>query len=485
MEGETGRTADTMRRCLQSVASASLHFRRTSGGWGRNLFGPVRSSGCGQPSAKGRAGSMWELMAALFLLALPASVNASPRLWQPLMIKGATLPQLLGQKIDHFEVLTLREGRLVPIPFQIDEVLPDGSFALPNGPEPVTGDRSGILHRDDEVVMMVSDLGSRAERPGALPNNALEIHISDPLGGLDRYAYIGLAASPLRSTTDYVDFAPDADRIDSEHYRLGIREGQPVDFALQSRKREGALSMIDGFRVRVHAKVLKLFNYSLTEKDVHTRPVAWKDGPVRVIRKDSHSIDVMMGIRSPEVASQVLFYRDYIENPVKVKLPWVPSAIFGDIQVRAYLNMVGSYRYRLAWSGLSSPGVALGYGTTELPQGSDSAAPLVDWVSLSDGDRVMLQAVVPNADMKLIEKQLYYRDATGRDQPRPMLRLASARPYNFDLGYTLTGWDRLSSGTHDFDSLLISAPADYRPSLLFKEMEHAPVVRVGPVEASK
>lgn len=413
-------------------------------------------------------------------LASPAPAGASPRLWQPLIVKGAKLPELLGSKIDHLEVLAMHGGRLVPIPFQVDEVRPDGRFALPNGPRPVIDDSPGIVDRDDELVMMVSDLGARDEDPAALPKGLFELVVSDPLGGPDRYAYVGAVASPELSATDYVNYDPRAERVESDHYRLGLREGIPVDFALQSRKHDRAANMIRGFRVRVHALVLKLFDYNLTEHNLHTRLLAWKSGPVRVLREDSHSADVMLGIRSPEVTSEVLFYRDYIDNPVKVKLPWVPSLIFGNIRVRVYLDLFGSRDYRLAWSGLQSQPVSIAYGAPEPLGGDHASAPIVSWVSLISGERAMLQTVVPGADMMVVEKQLYYRDRAGADGREPMLRAVGARPHDFGLGYEMTGWDKLSSGSHYFDSLMISAGTDYSASLLLDELRSSPTVSLQP-----
>lgn len=427
-----------------------------------------------------------EFIVIVALLLLPVRAGASPRLWQPLIIKGSSLPALLGRKTEHFEILAMHHGILAPIPFQIDEVLPDGSFALPDGPEPVADNSPGILHRSDEIVMMISDLGDRLGHHTMLPNDALEIDASDPLGGPDRYAYIAAVSSPKRSAKDYVDFDPGSDSIESEHYRLSVSAGRPVGFALQTHKHEKTSSIIDGFEIRVHAKLLTFFNYRLTAHDMHTRLLAWKDGPVRAIFKDSHSIDLMLGIKSPEVTSEVLFYRDSIENPFKVKLPWVPSAIFGNLRVRAYLNVVGSGGLRVGWSGRRSPAVtAIPDATPERARAVDSSAPVVSWVSLVSGDRMMLQTVVPTGDMKLIQQRLYYRDAPGSDGDRPRLQSISVQPHNFDLGYTMTGWGKLSSGTHYFDSVFITAPLPYTPSLALKEMDTALEVRVRPEDDSR
>ena len=101
----------------------------------------------------------------------PALADSS---WRPIggrsCSRARAMPQLLGSPESHLEVLALHDGRLAPIPFQVDEVLPDGRYALPDGPEPLADDSPGILDRDDEIAMMLSDLGDRASpAPRELP----------------------------------------------------------------------------------------------------------------------------------------------------------------------------------------------------------------------------------------------------------------------------------------------------------------------------
>ncbi len=104
----------------------------------------------------------------LFAMLSAHAADASPRTWQPLILKGASLTQLLGQRIDRLEVLAVGHGKLEPIPFQVDQALPGGSLALGEEAEPSADDSSGVLERDDELVMMVSDLGECSINPDGL-----------------------------------------------------------------------------------------------------------------------------------------------------------------------------------------------------------------------------------------------------------------------------------------------------------------------------
>src|SRR5690348_10034607 len=113
------------------------------------------------------------------LLAHAPNASASPRTWQPLVIKGSTAAKLCGLPIDKLELLAIHADKLEPIPFQVDQVNPGGAYALPMGPEPAASTHPNVLAADDEIVMMVSDLGARAPIDALLPTNVVELEVTD------------------------------------------------------------------------------------------------------------------------------------------------------------------------------------------------------------------------------------------------------------------------------------------------------------------
>jgi hypothetical protein len=67
----------------------------------------------------------WIVLALTVMMISPArSALASPREWQPLVLKGSQLPALLGAPEDRLAVLAYSSSRLEPIPFQVDEGSP-------------------------------------------------------------------------------------------------------------------------------------------------------------------------------------------------------------------------------------------------------------------------------------------------------------------------------------------------------------------------
>src|SRR5689334_11317694 len=101
---------ETKRRCLSSVVgetgdenpdSPACWRIRTKQGGMKSLIGPLLAT----------------VLISTTAWAMPA--NSSPRRWQPLILTGSQMPQLLGQPIDHLEVLSVQGGALKAIPFQV------------------------------------------------------------------------------------------------------------------------------------------------------------------------------------------------------------------------------------------------------------------------------------------------------------------------------------------------------------------------------
>ncbi len=383
------------------------------------------------------------------------------------------MPQLLKQPLNQFEVFAMHEGNLAPIPFQIDQVNSDGSYVLDQGPDPNASSHPGVLDAKDELVMMIADLGQRAKPDAALPAGAFEIEMRDPLGGAPRYAYLAAVAHPTLSPLHYVDYEPARNSIDTDHYRFGYEHGVPSDYTPQSRKHEDGRNLLDRFKIRVRATVLKLFYFHVNEDKVDNRLLAWKLGPVRVVRLLTHSVRVVLGIRSPEVTNYDFFYRDCVENPFKVRFPWVPRLLFGDIQVRMDLDFTGLDGYAISWSGMTDGPIKI--GDPKLAGISKTDPPRVEWIALRGGGRLIVQTIAPTSDLQLLDRRLYFND--DPKTPDPPERVPGEHP---GIGYVMTGWENLASGSHTLVSMLIGAPEDYDADVLLREYQSAPGVTIRP-----
>jgi len=411
------------------------------------------------------------LLTAILLLLAAGRAPASPRSWQPVLVRGAQIPQLIGQRTSRFEVLVAHGATLDPIPFQIDEVANDGTYALPDGPDPTLDETPGVLDSADEIAMMMSDLDGRAPRGAVLPAGAVELQIADPLGGRARYVYIAAVDAPARSPKSYINYDPASGSIETDSYRLGFTNDIADDFTLQNRKGQHLPNMIDRFKVRMRARVLGLFRISLTENDVSNRVLAWKAGPIRVIKRVSHSVSLFPGISSSEALSDDFFYRDYFENPFTVDFPALPGALFGDIEVRVDFDFTDLSGYQLLWSGMRTAPIRIGDLRAENALVADHAAS-ISWIAFRGHGRTTVQTLAPVADLNDIKRRVYFRDETGASQTA-----AASRAPSRGVGYVMTGWETMARGAHSLDSLLITAPGDYDPEVMFKELHRPPIVR--------
>jgi hypothetical protein len=402
-----------------------------------------------------------------------ASATASSR-WRAIVLKGASVPQLEGAKEDQLEVLAIHHGRLAPIPFQVDEMLPDGRYALPDGPEPLADDSPGILDRDDEVAMMLSDFGERATvaAKANLPSNALEIAALDSLTGVRRYAYIAAVAEPRLSPVRYVGYDVAEARVDGAGYRMTFRGDFPIALVLKSARGEASPSLIEGSEVQVSAKALMVFKLRFSGEGVTNRVLAWHLGPIRLIRRVAHSAKLILGIESPQVVSSEIFYRDYAQDAFVARVLWLPRMFFGDVRVRTWLDFVGLKGFSLSWSD-RAPRLNLDAPDAEVVATIQRDPPHVQWLALRGGGKTVIQTFMPSPDLAVIRPQLYYCDGMSPSAPSQACAGATLR-----VGYLMTGWENLSAGTHRLNSLLLVLPNDADPSRLARELATEPVIGV-------
>lgn len=413
--------------------------------------------------------------------ASPALASSASSVWQAIVLKGAQVPRLVGSVESRLEVLAIHDGHVAPIPFQVDEVLPDGRYALTDGPEPLADDSPGILDRDDEIAMMLSDLGDRAEPlPRELPSGALEIEASGA-SGAHRYAYIAAVPSPRLNPVSYVSYDSARNRVDAAGYRMAFRGDFPIELAL--RKSGGGItpSLIDGSEVRATARVLALFKLRLSGNGVSNRVLAWHAGPIRLIRRVSHSVRLVFGIKSPRVLSGEIFYRDYAEDSFVARVLWVPRALFGDVQVHTWLDFVGVGGFTLSWSAMKGRPLELGAGNAQQDIRRDP--PEVKWLALTGRGKIVMQTFTPSPDLAALRRRLYYCDGAAADGSRDLSWDASpgCSGAALQIGYLITGWENLAAGTHRVKSVLMILPDSADPDAIARELAREPAVSVRPL----
>lgn len=302
----------------------------------------------------------------------------------PVALSGEPLQGFEGRKIDRMRLYAHQNGQWIPIPYQIDKKDPDGEFIISTNtvPDEVRDEagfddipeaekheeriedfedsrkkyekqiKKGELSREeferirrnayheekldqldynDELVFMARDSGSRAARESWLTPRAIELEITDPVDQSTSWVYLfyfDAGDVPARSAIDYVDYDPKGDTVNA---RLGV-----IDFVdekplivegLIGKHPNGTTipNVLDRFKVRIRVKPAPLFCIPLhfDENNVKAFTIGYKDGPVRVIRRNIFWI-ILGGVRLP-FAPKIVIYFQFYENGLATKAEiWVP-----------------------------------------------------------------------------------------------------------------------------------------------------------------
>src|SRR5215472_8324795 len=104
----------------------------------------------------------------------------------------------------------------------------------------------------------------------------------------------------------------------------------------------------------------------------------------------------------------------------------------------------------------------------------------ITWLAMRGPNRMTLQTLMPSPDLSLLTRQLYFNNDGAK--PDPPESTPGEHP---GIGYVITGWENLGSGTKEFDALLITTPADYSPDVLMKELNAAPSITARPLANQK
>ncbi|MGH9391464.1 MAG: hypothetical protein ACRD1Z_17805, partial [Vicinamibacteria bacterium] len=209
------------------------------------------------------------------------------------IVKGPGLRDLFGEPIDRMAVYAAEEGKLRPLPFQIDEKDDFDRFILPSGPEGTADGDKGRLDDNDEIALMAADLGDRmdaASWPFGL-ERAVEIAVSDSESGAEGWCYLVLFdAPPELSPVDYVSGSFPAMEIKSKTYVVKFPE-ERIYFNYFAMNRDGVEypdNLVD--RLENRFKLTFKFFYiplpfNTDEEKFRMETVAYKDGPVRLINR--------------------------------------------------------------------------------------------------------------------------------------------------------------------------------------------------------
>jgi hypothetical protein len=364
------------------------------------------------------------------------------------------LRRLGGTPLAHLGMVAYRHGVAVPIPFQVDERI-GGTIAMAGGSEPSFDDRPGLLDPDDQLVFMACDAGERA--PGGTPPAALgrEIRIDDPLDHHVGWAYLMVADSPPHTDRRYVEYDAAHDGVEAAHYRVGMVGALPAEFRIGFGGPLGP-NLVDGLRLRAEATLhTGLAHWAISERDGHHALVAWTAGPVRVVRRSRHSVDIGLGIQLSAGLAHTFFYADHVYGPGALKLPFSPSVFFSDITAMGGVDLQGLEGWHYIAPGAEPPGFSI---DGHMDQRERAFKGQGSWFALvGDGQGIMVAMTMSENLRRAIPLSLVYIDDAQRRAPPEFV------PGSVPLvGIEGREGQRLQKGRYTFQLRIIGLPG-YRP----------------------
>lgn len=373
-------------------------------------------------------------------------------------IAGERLASLAGRSEREVEAWVWRGGRRVAVPFQIDACGPDGRVLVgtASAPPPIArlGPRTIVLLR-------AADAGDPA--PAGARGGSYAIDVAG-----SRRIYLGVAGGSLaRSDEDEVDYDPGRDRVYASRYTLGFERPQVGYFSVADGKGRDRGNLIDRLKARVTARVLwGLLEFRRNESQVAERVIGHRDGALRVTRTSELRVEVGWGLPSPHFVAEDHFYADHAEAPVTIELPFSLAYVFGDLDVRIFLDFRDLGGFELYAEGLGARTIRVGEDREPSPPPGRST-----WFLLRRGDTAFLHRIHLGAGLASVQPALYYVDDPTR--PDPPESVPGEHPA---VGYRMTGWSAVARGRHEMwmETYLLDAGADPRRAVAALEIP-APV----------
>lgn len=248
------------------------------------------------------------------------------------IINAKILKNNLKKDISNMGLFAFRNGNISPIPFQIDEMNPEGEYVLTQIPPGDLADEdlkpeqdvdNGLLDDNDQIVFMIKDSGDRISGKKDLPPNATsvdEITLVDPLNKGKSWVYLcSFKGNPDTSNIDYIKYQFPQNLLVSKNYVVGFDKEVPVFPGYLTI--HGSENIVDRVKVRVNTKIF-FIPYSVDEEDLVSKISLYKDGPVRVIRRTSTAIRFMGIFKTPYLAIEMVAYDKIAMIPIRMNVPF-------------------------------------------------------------------------------------------------------------------------------------------------------------------
>jgi hypothetical protein len=264
----------------------------------------------------------------------------------PMVIPGAELESAHDMPLKDLSVMAVRGGKLIPIPFQIDEFNRDGLIWIDGETPGKAAGKEGLLDDYDELVFMYRDGGGErydASRHSAIKGSVIQEIRLDSDDAAARYVYL-VQNDPSRSAANYVDISLEEGRIESTVMRMRFdrRNLLGIDHVESLVGPHAGENVFDNIHISLSTGILSPnLRFSLdTEDNIRVVPRAVARGPVRNT--------VLLKVRiwymgMPTIVSQDIHVHFYEQGAV---IP-IPFAISSIGSLRHFISLLREPRFEL------------------------------------------------------------------------------------------------------------------------------------------
>ncbi len=394
----------------------------------------------------------WLLLSLAFALVLALALDLAAanqktlkRTEDQVIVAGKAMPGALGWPIGQARLFSFKNGQARAVPFQIDEVKPNGKFAVTYGPQRSNDD--GVITDRDQLVFMAFDAGDQGGRE-ALPAGAaavVEIQLQDPLDGGRAWVYLAQypGNAPALAAEDYVKFDNQNTRVDSYRYAMGFHKKATLSIGYLAIKPGGGSdgkNIVDRLKIRFQAEILGgLGSIDKNEEQFSSQTIGWIDGPVRVIRSTANQMKIWK-IQTPSAYLDNIYYINSFEFPTEINLPFNPGAVLSGPKFRVATDGLCSLLGRTFYNSRNTQGVTVDGVMSEAEKKLDPNP--YTWSAVVEPNkkgawinRLMYDTNSPAVPM------LYYNDDRARIDP------PEDDPGECgDIGYQLVNLDKVKRG---------------------------------------
>lgn len=260
-------------------------------------------------------------------------------------VSGEEISAIHGEAVDNVSVWSVRDGTLVPIPFQIEATDEDGWAYLEDVSDETVGPLEAV-DASDRLVFMYRDTGTEQISDGMHPGaGQVAQELAFEFRGKRRYAYIVTGASE-RDPVDYVSYDGDTGEADTTFYTFKQRPENILIFE-DFRAHAGPTPnhrVLDTVLLDLSTNVFTTWSprVSIGLHDLQVEILGVKQGPVRdIVLARLNVLIPGIGIPVFRVRTDFTVWDQGIALPVKLNVPagWILTRALVDPLINIGLDM--------------------------------------------------------------------------------------------------------------------------------------------------